>query len=132
MSDDDRGQRAAEQARLSAELAFLADRIRQLEADYLEDMKTLGVTKVIPLDGVTPDTVEDMVQYIVDYCYRSGDPSLADKWSAAFHAWKHADQELARRTAHEGSELDDVRAAANDALEQFERVDAALKAWLGS
>lgn len=123
------------------ELSYLKAReteARQEMATTLRSLEKLGGPR-LGVDDVTPAIIDEVLDQVVDFLKLSGSVGLAERYLAAFRAWRRADQELCRVTARLTiderpvtevvAECQSVRDAANDAHESFERVSAEVDVW---
>jgi hypothetical protein len=127
---------------------FLKGRFDDLAARQREALeqisKAIGVE--IGPDDVTPEIDELFAQTTAAKLRDSGDPALADRWSAAYTALSKAVDEFRRLVQHiqkrtqddeppterERAGWDSIRDAAAAAEEEFERVRAEASAWFNN
>jgi hypothetical protein len=99
---------------------------------------TLG--EPLTVDDLTPAFVGELLRRFIEALGNAGQLTLAARYGDAFTTSADMDARLAQLTprspARSGPEdaidtpLHDVQAEADDAFEQFERVEAAVVAWL--
>ena len=130
---------------LRAETAFVQERIADLESAHHARLKALGEALRA---NIAPDdfTLEVFARALTERLQRSGNEVLAKKWTATWSTLMESMQRLDELNVRNARELDNpdpapvaaeeheewvsARDAANEAVEQFERVIAEGSAWL--
>ena len=123
---------------------YLRARTRELEIEHRDNLKALGdsIGTEISLDDFTPEVAAAFAGKVVEALRRWGNLALADRWHSAWEAYNEAAQRLKHLNAHhaqvleapltdaERTEWKAARDGANEAEEQFERVDAEANGYL--
>ena len=128
---------------LAAEREYLSQRAAELAETIKRDLKAYAECADVAAtaESISPALLEQMQSEIVAVLTSAGHEQLARDWLAAWRAWDAKDSIVDRWVAeHAGSgeplsdadvhQLSDLRAAAADALEQFERVAAQVESVL--
>ena len=127
-----------------AQIAYLQQRTAELKSDFEQSLPALGeafgVENLAPED-FTFELYELMIKKVIEYVRDSGNPALADRYQGAhadaLQAMKVQGQFFVSRMAREErwtdvecAHADALQAMADDANEQFERVQAETSAYL--
>ena len=134
MSDD--------RSQLEAERQYLKQREAELAEEYDARLRELSaiVGAEIPAAAITPESVSALAQFTIGILRLHGNPQLAAQYEAAVSEMHRHDARRAALldtlstqptlTADDRAQLDAARAASDEALEQYERVQAQVDAWL--